>query len=130
MTEEETATEQGIDYSGYDYPDDTVYRLTGTVRVNNTSLYITIPTAWGFETGDEVAMEIVNLRTGARSRVITTVRYTGTSYRVTIPQICREDVDRNGLATIAVIGMDGYNRRVAACGTPAERAAIFREEAV
>lgn len=123
MTEEESQ-------EMYDYPVDTVYRYTGTARINNTSVYITIPRFWGFVAGDEVMMELTNLRTGEKVRAAANVIDMGTSYRVTIPAVCKDAVDIHGLTTVALMSREGYAMRLEGCATPAERARIFGTEAV
>lgn len=125
-----TDEEQAQDASGYDYPVDTVYRHTGAVRVNNTCHRFTIPNYWGFEAGDEVVYELTNLRTGRKARISATVCVTGTTTRVTVPLMCRDMVDRNGLHTIALMSHEGYVRRLDACKDDLERANIFKVEAV
>lgn len=124
MTEEEQGSE------GYEYPEDTVYRYTGIVRANRTSRYMTIPRFWGFEPSDEVMIEVTNLRTGEKVRAVTTVIDVGTSSRVTIPAVCRDAMDLDGFATLALMSREGYNMRLEACDEPSERARIFGKEAV
>lgn len=123
MTEEEPQER-------YEYPVDTVYRYTGTARLNKTSAYITIPRFWGFVAGDEVMMELTNLRTGEKVRAAAGVLDVGTSYRVTIPSVCKDIIDIHGLTTVALMSREGYAERLERCATPADRAQIFRTEAV